>query len=72
MRYQDWIDAKVISGDVAKTPTFAFLGVVDSIILELAYGNDEKRLRSLLDSIVERYFTSMIIQKEVFIYEENN
>jgi AcrR family transcriptional regulator len=46
--FQDWIDAKVIIGDVAKTPTFAFLGVVDSIMLELVYGNDEKRLKDKL------------------------
>ncbi|MGM0923032.1 MAG: TetR/AcrR family transcriptional regulator [Bacillota bacterium] len=44
-KFQDWINAKLIVGDVAITPTFAFLGVVDSIMLELVYGNDEKRLK---------------------------
>lgn len=49
-KFQDWIDAKVIVEDVAKTPTFAFLGVVDSIMLELVYGNDEKRLKDKLEA----------------------
>ena len=44
-KFQDWIDAGVIASDAAKTPTFSFLGVVDSIMLELVYGNDEKRLK---------------------------
>ncbi|MBI0578679.1 TetR/AcrR family transcriptional regulator [Neobacillus cucumis] len=48
--FQDWIDAEVIVGDTAKTPTFAFLGVVDSILLELVYGNDEKRLKDKLEA----------------------
>jgi AcrR family transcriptional regulator len=47
-KFQDWINAKLIVGDAAITPTFAFLGVVDSIMLELAYGNDEKRLKDKL------------------------
>jgi len=49
-KFQDWIDAEVIVRDVAKTPTFAFLGVVDSIMLELVYGNDEKRLKDKLEA----------------------
>ncbi|KAB2334431.1 TetR/AcrR family transcriptional regulator [Cytobacillus depressus] len=49
-KFQDWIDAKVIIGDAAKTPTFAFLGVADSIMLELVYGNDEKRLKDKLEA----------------------
>ncbi|MDR6999884.1 TetR/AcrR family transcriptional regulator [Neobacillus niacini] len=47
-KFQDWIDAKVLVGDASKTPTLAFLGVVDSILLELVYGNDEKRLKDKL------------------------
>lgn len=47
-KFQDWIDAKLIFGDVAITPTYAFLGVVDSILLELVYGNNEKRLKDKL------------------------
>ncbi|UAL50576.1 MULTISPECIES: TetR/AcrR family transcriptional regulator [Metabacillus] len=47
-KFQDWINAKLIIGDAAITPTFAFLGVVDSLMLELVYGNDEKRLKDKL------------------------
>ncbi|MDM5294245.1 TetR/AcrR family transcriptional regulator [Peribacillus simplex] len=49
-KFQDWINAKLIVEEAAITPTFAFLGVVDSIILELVYGNDEKRLNDKLAS----------------------
>ncbi len=49
-KFQDWIDAKVIMADAAFIPTLAFLGVVDSIMLELAYGNDEKRLNDKLNA----------------------
>jgi len=31
-KFQDWINAKVIAEDAAKTPTFAFLEVMDSIM----------------------------------------
>ncbi|MEY9867943.1 AcrR family transcriptional regulator [Peribacillus sp. B2I2] len=47
-KFQDWINAKLLVGDAAITPTYAFLGVVDSIMLELVYGNDEKRLKDKL------------------------
>ncbi|MFF2456265.1 TetR/AcrR family transcriptional regulator [Peribacillus simplex] len=47
-KFQDWINAKLIVEDGAITPTYAFLGVVDSILLELVYGNDEKRLKDKL------------------------
>lgn len=47
-KFQDWIDAKLITIESAKTPTFAFLGVVDSILLELVYGNDDQRLKDKL------------------------
>lgn len=49
-KFQDWINAKLIVEEAAITPTFAFLGVVDSIMLELVYGNDEKRLNDKLAS----------------------
>ena len=49
-KFQDWIDAKILVEDAAKTPTLAFLGVVDSIMLELVYGNDEKRLKDKLEA----------------------
>ncbi|WP_421162549.1 TetR/AcrR family transcriptional regulator [Peribacillus frigoritolerans] len=47
-KFHDWIDAKLIVEDEAIMPTYAFLGVVDSILLELVYGNDEKRLKDKL------------------------
>jgi AcrR family transcriptional regulator len=49
-KFHDWIDAKLIVEDEAITPTYAFLGVVDSILLELVYGNDEKRLNDKLSA----------------------
>jgi predicted transcriptional regulator len=49
-KFQDWIDAKVIVGDFAKTSTFAYLGVVDSIMLKLVFGNDEKWLKDKLEA----------------------
>ncbi|MCQ6562756.1 TetR/AcrR family transcriptional regulator [Paenibacillus mendelii] len=49
-KFHDWIDAKAIFGDSAKTPTLAFLGIVDSIMLELVYVNDEKRLKDKLEA----------------------
>ncbi|MFA1711154.1 TetR/AcrR family transcriptional regulator [Peribacillus frigoritolerans] len=47
-KFHDWINAKLIVEHEAITPTYAFLGVVDSILLELVYGNDEKRLKDKL------------------------
>ncbi|KKI88430.1 TetR family transcriptional regulator [Bacillus sp. SA1-12] len=55
-KFQDWIDAKAIVEDKAITPTFAFLGVVDSIMVELVYGNDEKRLKDKLDASWKVYW----------------
>ncbi|MEC0091188.1 TetR/AcrR family transcriptional regulator [Paenibacillus macquariensis] len=49
-KFQDWIDAKAIMEDTASIPTLAFLGVVDSIMLELAYGNNETRLNDKLNA----------------------
>ncbi|MEK4509846.1 TetR/AcrR family transcriptional regulator [Paenibacillus sp. FSL K6-2524] len=49
-KFQDWIDAKVIKEDVASIPTLAFSGVVDSIMLELVYGNNEIRLNEKLNA----------------------
>lgn len=49
-KFHDWINAKLIVEDKAITPTYAFLGVVDSILLELVYGNDEKRLNDKLSA----------------------
>lgn len=49
-KFQDWINAKLIIDDAAITPSFAFLGVVDSILLELIYGNEEERLNAKLEA----------------------
>lgn len=49
-KFQDWINAKLIIGGAAITPTLAFLGVVDSILLELVYGNDNERLNAKLEA----------------------
>ncbi|WHY21137.1 TetR/AcrR family transcriptional regulator [Paenibacillus sp. G2S3] len=49
-KFQAWIDAKVIREDAASIPTLAFLGVVDSIMLELVYGNNEIRLNEKLNA----------------------
>ncbi|WP_028543685.1 TetR/AcrR family transcriptional regulator [Paenibacillus taiwanensis] len=49
-KFQAWIDNKAIMKDEALIPTLAFLGVVDSIMLELVYGNDEKRLKDKLNA----------------------
>ncbi|RDW18879.1 TetR/AcrR family transcriptional regulator [Oceanobacillus chungangensis] len=47
-KFQEWINAKLIIGDAAITPTFAFLSVVDSVLVELVYGNDEEKLKAKL------------------------
>lgn len=49
-KFQDWINSRTIIENSAKVPTLAFLGVVDSILLELVYGNDEKRLKEKLEA----------------------
>ena len=49
-KFQDWINAKVIMEDTALIPTLAFLGIVDSIMLELAYVNNEQRLNDKLNA----------------------
>jgi len=49
-KFQAWIDADAIAAGRAKTLTLAFLGVVDSIMLELVYGNDERRLWDKLEA----------------------
>ncbi|MGI2293397.1 TetR/AcrR family transcriptional regulator [Paenibacillus sp. GXUN7292] len=49
-KFQEWIDADTILKDEAMTPTYAFLGIMDSIMMELVYGNDEQRLRTKLES----------------------
>lgn len=49
-KFKDWIEAKAIYGEAAQTPTLAFLGIVDSIMLSLVYDNDEQRLEDKLEA----------------------
>lgn len=49
-KFDDWISAKAIYGSTPKTPTLAFLGVVDTIMISLVYENDEMRLQEKLDA----------------------
>lgn len=49
-KFDDWIGAKAIYGNTPKTPTLAFLGVVDTIMISLVYENDETRLQEKLDA----------------------
>lgn len=49
-KFQAWINANTIVDDHPRTPTLAFLGVVDAILLELVYGNDEQRLKDKLEA----------------------
>lgn len=75
-KFQDWINAKLIVCDEAIAPTFAFLGVVDSIMLELVYGNADKRLKAKLAASWTVFWRGIshqsFIQKEVFIHAETN
>lgn len=49
-RFRVWIDADLIAADSARTATLAFSGIVDSIMLELVYGNNQKRLKDKLEA----------------------
>jgi hypothetical protein len=49
-RFREWIDADFIAADSARTATLAFSGIVDSIMLELVYGNNQKRLKDKLEA----------------------
>ncbi|GIO29667.1 MULTISPECIES: TetR/AcrR family transcriptional regulator [Paenibacillus] len=49
-KFEDWIEAKTIYGETAKTPTLAFLGIVDSMLISLVYDNDEGRLEDKLQA----------------------
>jgi hypothetical protein len=55
-RFQIWIDESLLAGFSAKTLTLAFLGVVDSIFLELVYGNEQKRLEDKLEASWKIYW----------------
>lgn len=49
-KFQQWIDAKLVDGESALILTYAFLSMIDSMMLELVYNNDEKRLSERLDA----------------------
>lgn len=49
-RFREWIEAELIVGESPRTATLAFSGIVDSIMLELVYGNNQKRLKEKLEA----------------------
>lgn len=49
-KFQQWLDAKLVVGESALILTYAFLSMVDSILLELVYVGEEKRLSERLDA----------------------
>ncbi|GGD60326.1 TetR family transcriptional regulator [Paenibacillus nasutitermitis] len=50
IKFHEWIKADAIAPDSPKIPTLAFMGIIDSIMLELVYVNDEKRLKDKLEA----------------------
>lgn len=61
-KFQDWINSQIINGNSAKVPTLAFTGVVDSILIELVYGNDEKRLKDKLEASWEVFWRGISLR----------
>jgi len=49
-KFREWLEADKIVGMNAKSVTLAFIGVVDTILIELVYGNDEQRLKDKLEA----------------------
>ncbi|MEW9108451.1 MAG: TetR/AcrR family transcriptional regulator [Cytobacillus gottheilii] len=49
-RFSEWIEKGLIHNSDPLIPALAFIGVVDSILLELVYVNDEKRLYKKLEA----------------------
>ena len=49
-KFQQWLDAKAIVAETATIPTIAFLGIVDAILVELVYVEDEQQLNNKLDA----------------------
>lgn len=49
-KFQYWLDEKMIVADMAKIPTIAFLGIVDSIMVELVYCDLEQQLQDKLEA----------------------
>ncbi|REK76021.1 TetR/AcrR family transcriptional regulator [Paenibacillus paeoniae] len=49
-KFKEWLEADAIVAMNAKSVTLAFIGVVDTILIELVYGNDEQRLKDKLEA----------------------
>jgi len=49
-KFQYWLDERVIVAETATIPTIAFLGIVDAILVELVYVEDEQQLNNKLDA----------------------
>lgn len=49
-KFKEWLEADAIVGTNAKSVTLAFTGVVDTILIELVYGNDEQRPKDKLEA----------------------
>ena len=49
-KFQYWLDKRVIVAETATIPTIAFLGIVDAILVELVYVEDEQQLNNKLDA----------------------
>jgi len=49
-KFRTWIDAGAIAAMEPVTPTLAFSGIVDSVLMELVYVNDDKRLKDKLEA----------------------
>ena len=49
-KFQYWLDERVIVAETATITTIAFLGIVDAILVELVYVEDEQQLNNKLDA----------------------
>ncbi|MDM5209174.1 TetR/AcrR family transcriptional regulator [Cytobacillus kochii] len=49
-KFQKWINEGLLHAEHPRIPTLAFFGVVDSIMLELVYMSDTKRLQEKLEA----------------------
>ncbi|MER2169126.1 MAG: TetR/AcrR family transcriptional regulator [Psychrobacillus psychrodurans] len=61
-KFQQWIDAKLVVGESALVVTYAFLSMIDSMMLELVYVNEEKRLYERLDASWKVFWRGISIQ----------
>lgn len=49
-KFKQWMDENLVIGESALILTYAFLSMVDSMMLELVYVNEEKRLHERLNA----------------------